>query len=69
MEANFGQEAKVAGFTEKQIRSAYNQHMMAGGLLSTAPAAFAEHHKRRWMVTNYEAGDVVLHNCFMVEFS
>lgn len=69
MEANFGEEARAAGFTEKEIKSAYNKNMMAGGLLSSAPAAFAEQHKRRWMVTNYEAGDVVLHSCFMVKVS
>ncbi len=66
MEANFEKEARAAGFTEKEIKSAYNQNMMAGGLLSAAPAAFAEHYKRRSMATNYEAGDVVLYSCFMV---
>jgi hypothetical protein len=67
MEANFEKDARAAGFTEKEIKSAYNKNMMAGGLLSVAPAAFAEQYKRRWMVTNYEAGDIVLHSCFMVE--
>ncbi|KFX98819.1 hypothetical protein O988_04186 [Pseudogymnoascus sp. VKM F-3808] len=69
MEANFEKKAIAAGFTEKEIKSAYNKNMMAGGLLSTAPAAFAKEYNRRWMVTNYEAGDVVLHSCFMIHAS
>jgi phytanoyl-CoA hydroxylase len=35
--------------------------MMATGLLSESPAEFARQHGRRWLVSDYEAGDVVLH--------
>ncbi|KAL4774915.1 hypothetical protein BDW60DRAFT_180723 [Aspergillus nidulans var. acristatus] len=35
--------------------------MMATGLLSEFPVEFAKQHNRRWLVSAYEAGDVVLH--------
>lgn len=40
--------------------------MMATGLLSENPAEFARDHDRRWLVSAYEAGDVVLHDSFAV---
>lgn len=40
--------------------------MMSTGLLANGPAGFAEQHGKRWMVSAYEAGDVVLHNPFTV---
>lgn len=40
--------------------------MMATGLLSENPAEFAREHGRRWLVSAYEAGDVVLHDPFAV---
>jgi len=42
--------------------------MMATGLLSESPSAFATQFNRRWLVTDYEAGDVVLHDAFAVSF-
>jgi phytanoyl-CoA hydroxylase len=42
--------------------------MMATGLLSEFPAAFAKQHNRRWLVSAYEAGDVVLHKPHTVCF-
>lgn len=39
---------------------------MGTGLLAEGPAEFGRIHGRRWLVTNYEAGDVVLHNPYMV---
>jgi phytanoyl-CoA hydroxylase len=47
--------------TEEEARSAFNSNMMATGLLSESPAEFARQHGRRWLVSDYEAGDVVLH--------
>jgi len=35
--------------------------MLSSGLLSEYPAEFARKHNRRWLVSNYEAGDVVFH--------
>jgi phytanoyl-CoA hydroxylase len=34
---------------------------MSTGLLSENPAEFARQNNRRWLVTEYEAGDIVLH--------
>jgi phytanoyl-CoA hydroxylase len=35
--------------------------MMSTGLLSENPAEFAKQYNRRWLVSSYDAGDVVLH--------
>lgn len=47
--------------TDEEARFAFNNNMMATGLLSEYPADFARQHGRRWLVSSYEAGDVVLH--------
>lgn len=47
--------------TDEEARYAFNNNMMATGLLSEYPAEFARQHGRRWLVSSYEAGDVVLH--------
>jgi len=52
--------------TDKEAKNAFNQNMMTGGVLSDGPAEFARENKRRWLVTAYEAGDVVLHSCYAV---
>ncbi|KAJ2965229.1 hypothetical protein NQ176_g10713 [Zarea fungicola] len=43
--------------------------MLSNGLLSNNPAEFAETYGKRWMVTEYEAGDVVLHLPYMIHAS
>jgi phytanoyl-CoA hydroxylase len=43
--------------------------MMATGLLSEEPADFARQHNRRWLVSAYEAGDVVLHDSYAVSIT
>lgn len=40
--------------------------MMATGLLSESPSEFAKESNRRWLVSSFEAGDVVLHDAFAV---
>jgi len=40
--------------------------MMGGGLLAEGPAGFAKEHNRRWLLSAYEAGDVVFHNAYAV---
>lgn len=52
--------------TDEEARSAFNSNMMATGLLSESPIEFARQHGRRWLVSAYEAGDVVLHKPHMV---
>ncbi|XHF97263.1 hypothetical protein AWENTII_000860 [Aspergillus wentii] len=61
LEQEFTTKAKQAGLTDEEAKSAFNSNMMATGLLSETPAEFAKEHNRRWLVSAYEAGDVVLH--------
>lgn len=43
--------------------------MMGGGLLAEWPAEFAKEHNLRWLLSAYEAGDVVFHNAYAVSYS
>lgn len=61
IEQDFAKKAREAGLTEEEARNAFNQNMMSTGFLSENPLEFARHHGRRWLVSDYEAGDVVLH--------
>ncbi|KAL4796408.1 hypothetical protein BDV19DRAFT_81245 [Aspergillus venezuelensis] len=61
IEEEFTAKARSAGLTEEEARSAFNSNMMSTGLLSEFPAEFANQHNRRWLVSAYEAGDVVFH--------
>lgn len=36
--------------------------MMSGGMLSRDCAAFGKAQDRKWLIANYEAGDVVFHH-------
>lgn len=40
--------------------------MLSTGLLADGAREYSETFDRRWLVTSYEAGDVVLHNPFAV---
>lgn len=60
-EANFNKKARECGLSEDEARNAFNQNMMSTGLLSENPAEFAKQYNRRWLVSAYDAGDVVLH--------
>ena len=60
-EDNFARKAREAGLSDEETRNAFNQNMMSTGLLSEYPADFARQHRRRWLLSDYEAGDVVLH--------
>jgi len=42
---------------------------MSTGLLDEGPTRFGNEHGRRWLVSEYEAGDVVLHNPYMIHAS
>jgi hypothetical protein len=65
-ESKFAERAKAVGLTDEEAKSAFNKNMMSTGLLSESPAEFGRSHKRRWLVTDYSAGDVVLHNPYAV---
>lgn len=65
-EEAFFRKAKQAGLSDEEAKSAFNTNMMSTGLLSEFPVEFASQHGRHWMVSEYEAGDVVLHKPHMV---
>jgi phytanoyl-CoA hydroxylase len=59
----------ASGFTETEAKDAFNNNMMATGLLTELPLDFAREHQRSWLVAEYEAGDVVLHKPHTVRIS
>lgn len=61
IEDEFTKKAKASGLTEQEAKDAFNNNMMATGLLSELPLDFAHENHRAWLVAEYEAGDVVLH--------
>ncbi|KAJ5546711.1 hypothetical protein N7494_004296 [Penicillium frequentans] len=69
LEQAFYKKAKESGMSDEEAKNAFNSNMMATGLLSEFPAEFARHHSRRWLVSAYEAGDVVLHKPHMIHAS
>ncbi|KAI9755034.1 MAG: T-complex protein 1 subunit beta [Chaenotheca gracillima] len=57
------------GMTREQRINAFNVHMGADGTLSQDAAEFlSEYHADgfRWLVADFEAGDVVFHNPYMI---
>lgn len=66
LEADFTAKAKSSGMSDEEAKYAFNQNMMHGGMLAHGPIAFGQQHNRKWLLTNYEAGDVVLHDAYMV---
>lgn len=66
IEQDFERKAKASGMTEEQMKYAFNQNMMSTGFLSDGPKDFARKYGGRWLVTAYEAGDVVLHKAHSV---
>lgn len=69
MERGFTERAKAQGFSDEETRHAYNKNMMDGGLLTEEPLAFAKEHGRRWLLAEYEAGDVIFHNSYAIHAS
>jgi phytanoyl-CoA hydroxylase len=69
MEADFTKQAKKSGLSDEEAKNAFNSNMMSTGLLSEYPAEFAKRYSRRWLIAEYEAGDVVLHKPHAVSFT
>ncbi|KAH0839278.1 hypothetical protein AYO21_09310 [Fonsecaea monophora] len=69
IERDFTTKAKASGLTDDEAKSAFNQNMMSGGLLADGPAEFGKRWNRRWLLTAYEAGDVVFHNAYAIHAS
>lgn len=66
VEADFTRKAKESGMNEEETKNAFNQNMLSTGLLADGPREYSDTFERRWLVTRYEAGDVVLHTPFTV---
>lgn len=66
IEADFTQKAKESGLSDDETKNAFNQNMLSTGLLADGPREYSDTFDRKWLVTTYEAGDVVLHNPYAV---
>lgn len=64
MEAEFAR-ANAALTAEERI-SAYNKNMTEGGWVSKDLPDMAEKFDTRWLIADYEAGDIMLHSPFMI---
>jgi ectoine hydroxylase-related dioxygenase (phytanoyl-CoA dioxygenase family) len=64
MEREF--QAESQDLTPEERISAYNKHMKAGGWISDNLPEMAEQFDSRWLIADYEAGDVMLHSPFMI---
>jgi phytanoyl-CoA hydroxylase len=69
IEAEFTRKATESGLSEEEAKNAFNQNMLSTGLLADGPLEYSDSFRRRWLVTSYEAGDVVLHNPFAIHAS
>ncbi|KAL3260760.1 hypothetical protein ABHI18_004297 [Aspergillus niger] len=59
----------AANLTDEERVSAFNKNMNDGGFLSRDTVAYGENAKRKWLITEYEAGDVIFHDPFLVHAS
>ena len=67
MEAEFDKANADLG-PEERI-SAFNRNMTEGGWVSKDLPDLAERFDTRWLIADYEAGDIVLHSPFMIHAS
>ncbi|ENN88768.1 hypothetical protein RHSP_43751 [Rhizobium freirei PRF 81] len=67
MEREFGERNKDLSPEERV--SAYNRNMMEGGWVSKDLPDMAERFDTRWLIADYEAGDIMLHSPFMIHAS
>lgn len=66
IEEEFTRKAKAAGMTDEETRYAFNANMLETGFLCDGPREFGRKYGKRWLVSAYEAGDVVLHRAHAV---
>ncbi|GKT44392.1 uncharacterized protein ColSpa_11545 [Colletotrichum spaethianum] len=69
IENEFTAKAKAAGMSEDETKNAFNANMMTTGFLSEGPADFGRRYGKKWLVSAYEAGDVVFHSAHMIHAS
>ena len=66
-EAEYREKAKT--LSPEETLSAYNRYMDTTGWISKDLPALAERLDTRWLMANYEAGDMVVHSPYMVHAS
>ncbi|MDQ2713780.1 MAG: phytanoyl-CoA dioxygenase family protein [Chloroflexota bacterium] len=64
LEAEF--RVKNAHLPPEERISAYNRNMREGGWVSTNLVEMADRFNSRWLIANYEAGDMVIHSPYMI---
>jgi ectoine hydroxylase-related dioxygenase (phytanoyl-CoA dioxygenase family) len=64
LEAEFA--AKNANLSPEERLSAYNKNMSETGWLTKDLPALAERIDGRWLMADYEAGDMVVHSAYMI---
>ena len=64
MEADFS--ARNGNLSPAERISAYNKNMTEGGWVGKDLGAMAERFNARWLITDYEAGDMVIHSPYMI---
>jgi phytanoyl-CoA hydroxylase len=69
IEADFTKKATDSGLSDEEAKNAFNQNMLSTGLLADGPREYSDTFERKWLVTSYEAGDVVLHNPYAIHAS
>lgn len=67
MEAEF--TTKNAELPPEERISAYNKNMATGGWVSRDLPALAKLINGRWLIANYEAGDMVIHSPYLIHAS
>ena len=67
MEARFAKDN--AGLSAEERISAYNRNMAEGGWVSKDLPDMADRFDTRWLIADFEAGDVVLHSPYMIHAS
>lgn len=67
MEREFGENNE--GLSPEERVSAFNRNMTEGGWVSKDLPDMAERFDTRWLVADYEAGDVMIHSPFMIHAS
>lgn len=71
IEDDFTELGKAKGFTEDDLVYAFNSNMDATGMLSMDPGTFGRQfgENRKWLIGDYEAGDIVFHHSMMIHAS
>jgi hypothetical protein len=64
MEAEFSM--KNAHLSPEERISAYNRNMREAGWISTNLVEMADRFQSRWLIADYEAGDMVVHSPYMI---